>query len=146
MNLGRWARLWSTRICLPCIAELAYSILVIVVDFSTEDIRTHTAIVDIIVLVLVPFLISRRILDGADDIENVVLRHPNFKTGFHHVPKHLGNPDSMPIPDIASRAQIGVTLQQPRWKLFSQPYWKSLHNRCIRAGEFTSFRRCASDT
>jgi len=58
-------------------------------------------------------------LDGVDDIENVVLRHPNFETGFHHVPKRFGDTDSMPIPNIVSRAQIGVTLQQPRWKLFS---------------------------
>jgi hypothetical protein len=120
--------------------------LVIVVDFSTKDISTHTTIVDIIFLILVPFLISRRILNGIDDIENVVLRHANFKTGFHHVPKRFRDTDSMPIPNVASRTQIGVALQQPRWKLFSQPHWKSLHNRRVRAGEFASLRSCASDT
>ncbi|KAG2749930.1 hypothetical protein P692DRAFT_20873533 [Suillus brevipes Sb2] len=56
-------------------------------------------------------------------------------------------PDSMPFQtSIASRAQIGVALQQPRWKLFSQPHWKSLHNRYARAGEFASFKSRASDT
>ncbi|KAG2743078.1 hypothetical protein P692DRAFT_20821611 [Suillus brevipes Sb2] len=56
-------------------------------------------------------------------------------------------PDSMPFQtSIASRAQIGVAPQQPRWKLFSQPHRKSLHNRCVRAGEFASFKSCASLT
>lgn len=145
MSLGGWARFWSTGVCFPCIAELAYSVLVIVVDLSTKDISTHTTIVDIIFLILVPFLVSRRVLDGIDDIKNVVLRHANFKTGFHHVPKRFGYADSMPIPNIASRTQIGIALQQPRWKLFSQPHWKSLHNRCVRAGKFASFRSRTSD-
>jgi hypothetical protein len=90
--------------------------------------------------------IDTQVLDGIDDIENGVLRHINFKTGVDRVPKRFGYDDSMIIPNIASRAQIGVALQQPRWKLFSQPHWKSLHNRYARAGEFASFKSRASDT
>jgi hypothetical protein len=120
--------------------------LVIVVDFSTKYVGTHTTIVDIKFLILIPFLISGRVLDGVDDIENVVLGNPNFKTGFHHVPKRFRDTNSMPIPNIGSRAQIGVTLQQPRWKLFSQPHGQSLHNRCVCTGKFASFRSRASDT
>jgi hypothetical protein len=146
MSLGGWAGFWSAGVCLPCIAELAYSVLVIVVNLSTKDISTHTTIVDIIFLILIPFLVSRRVLNGIDDIENVVLRHSNFKTGFDHIPKRFGYADSMPIPNIASRAQIGVALQQPCRKLFSQPHRKSLHDRCVRTGEFASFRSRASDT
>lgn len=78
-------------------------------------------------------------------MNDVLLRHPNFKAGFHQVPKYFGNPNGMPVPDIISRTQIRVPLQQTGWELFSEPHRESPHDGRIRTGKLASFGGGARD-